>query len=91
MVASTKSELLQAIAVSGGGDPYNMVSGIVRGVAVDRWCNELFADGFITGDGSIPYAEVTPNGKRWLYFYDIVQSGEPLTDEKMAGVGSVAS
>ena len=80
--AATKTELLQAISDSGGGDPYRMAAGLVRGVAIDRWCNELFEDGFITGDpdnaveGAVnlaPYAEVTLKGQRWLNAYDLVK------------------
>ena len=83
--ARNKTELLQVIANTGGGDPYNMVSGIVRGVAVDRWCNELFADGFITGDPDnavegaanlAPYAEITARGQRWLAVYDDVMKDD---------------
>ena len=67
-LASTKNELLKAIAGNGGGNPYEMVSGIVRLRAVDKWCNQLMDDGLIAGqptdDGG--YAEVTDLGKRWL-------------------------
>ena len=74
--AATKTELLQAIADSGGGDPYRMTTGPVRGVAIDRWCNELLSDGFITGDPDKPHATITPRGERWLNAYDLVKRGE---------------
>ena len=83
--ARNKTELLQVIANTGGGDPYNMVSGIVRGVAVDRWCNELFSDGFITGGEEkrwrsaanlAPYVEITSKGQRWLAVYDDVMKDD---------------
>ncbi len=73
-VANTKTELLQVIAESGCGDPYNMVSGIVRGVTVDRWCDELVSDGFITGDPDKPHVECTARGRRWLRAYRWVKS-----------------
>lgn len=48
MSASTKEELLQAITAHGGiCRPYNMVSGLVRMVVVDRWLNELLRAGLI--------------------------------------------
>jgi len=48
MAASNKDELLHAMRVHGGVcEPYGMVSGGVRGVAVDRWLNELLAAGEI--------------------------------------------
>ena len=85
--AATKTELLQAIADSGGGDPYRMVSAIVRGtyVTVDRWCNELLADGFVTGDADIPYVECTAKGRRLLSVYEKVLAGEEIIMVKADG------
>ena len=84
-VANTKTELLQVIAESGGGDPYNMVGVLVRGVAVDRWCNELVADGFVTGDPDVPYVECTARGRRWLSVYEKVLAGEKIVMVKADG------
>jgi len=47
MSASTKEELLLEIKQNPGKSPYGLVSGIVRMVAVDRWCNELQGDELI--------------------------------------------
>lgn len=44
--ASSKDELYESFNHhKGEHDPYSMVSGIVRMVAVDRWMNELVCEG----------------------------------------------
>ena len=63
---TTEDELLAAAAKYPGIDPYAVVSGSVRGVAVDRWCNSMLANREIVGweedDGRI-WIWATPRGK----------------------------
>jgi hypothetical protein len=63
---SSETELLKAAVKYPGIDPYATVSGMVRGVAVDRWCNNLIRSGLIIGweedDGRI-WIWATEEGK----------------------------
>ena len=66
-IASSKDELLYVISRNPGCDPYNMVSGIVRGVGVDRWLNQMSRDGLIEAvDFSVPTVKITDKGTKWL-------------------------
>ena len=47
--ASSKEEMLALIRKYPGIDPYAAAGGIVRGVTIDRWCNELLRAGLIEG------------------------------------------
>ena len=87
--ADSKDDLLRLLVKYPGVDPYSAVSGIVRMVAVDRWCNELMNDGFVfcweDDDGKDTWCTVTPKGREYaalLKRMDTKAKAVPVTREQ---------